>query len=358
MTERNPAPGRIAEEALEWHARQRQGGLQAAQQAEFMEWLVASPDHLREYLAVGRLAAELADAMRATHAHAWSPGEPSPVPTGNVVALPMRGRMRDVPVSNPRRAHGRRWLAAAVLVLTVGFAVRMAIPQSTHYTAAHGEPRRVELPDGTVAHLNAESAMRVRFGLLRRRIDLERGQASFVVAEDRRPLSVHAAGLQVQDIGTTFDVSLQREQARIGVAEGRVQVIGEDGAGRVLADLQAGQSARVAYRDQAVIVRDEDADTMTAWWTRRIVFHDESLRDVADAFNRLNATRLQVDDAAGAMRLTGNLRADDLASMRAFLDQQPMLATRATVDGIEVSARVPSVGAAPAGIPSTRASRR
>ena len=357
MTERNPAPGRIAEEALEWHARQRQGGLQAAQQAEFMEWLVASPDHLREYLAAGRLAAELADAMRAMPAHAWSLGEPSPAPACNVVALPMRGRMRDVP-ENPRRAHGRRWLAAAVLVLTVGFAVRMAIPQSTHYTAAHGEPRRVELPDGTVAHLNAESAMRVRFGLLRRRIELERGQASFVVAEDRRPLSVHAAGLQVQDIGTTFDVSLQREQARIGVAEGRVRVIGEDGAGRMLADLQAGQSARVAYRDQAVTVRDEDVDTMTAWWTRRIVFHDESLRDVADAFNRLNATRLQVDDAAGAMRLTGNLRADDLVSMRAFLDQQPMLVTHATKGGIEVSARVPSVGASPAGIPSTGASRR
>lgn len=358
MTERNPAPGRIAEEALEWHARQRQGGLQAAQQAEFMEWLVASPDHLREYLAVGRLAAELADAMRAMPVDARQSGAPSPAHAGNVVALPARRRMREVPVPNPHRAYGRRWLAAAVLVLTVGFALRMAIPQSTHYTAAHGQPRRVELPDGTVAHLNAESSMRVRFGPFRRRIELERGQASFVVAEDRRPLSVHAAGLQVQDIGTTFDVSLQREQARIGVAEGRVQVIGEDGEGRMLADLHAGQSARVAYRDQAVTVRDEDVDAMTAWWTRRIVFHDESLRDVADAFNRLNATRLQVDDAAGAMRLTGNLRADDLASMRAFLDQQPMLVTRATTGGIEVGARVPSVRALPASVPATGAPRR
>ncbi|HZX78165.1 FecR family protein [Lysobacter sp.] len=358
MTERNPAPGRIAEEALEWHARQRQGGLQAAQQAEFMEWLVASPEHLREYLAVGRLAAELADAMRAMPADARQTGGPSPARADNVVALPTRRRTHDMPVSSPRRAHGRRWLAAAVLVLTVGVAVRMAIPQSAHYAAEHGEPRRVELPDGTVAHLNAESAMRVRFGLFGRRIELERGQASFVVAPDRRPLSVHAAGLQMQDIGTTFDVSLQREQARIGVAEGRVQVIGEDGEGRMLADLHAGQSARVAYRDLAVTVRDEDVDTMTAWWTRRIVFHDESLRDVADAFNRLNGTRLQVDDAAGAMRLTGNLRADDLASMRAFLDQQPMLVTRATAGGIEVSARVSPVHASRASVPSTGAPNR
>lgn len=349
------------EEALEWHARQRQGGLQAAQQAEFMEWLVASPAHLREYLAVGRLAAELADAMRAMPADTRPVAEARPTRRGNVVALPTR--MRQVETARPRAAHGRRYLAAAVLVLAVGLGVRMAIPQSAHYAAAHGEPRRVQLPDGTVAHLNAESAMRVRFGLFRRRIELERGQASFVVAEDRRPLSVHAAGLQVQDIGTTFDVSLQREQARVGVAEGRVQVIGEDGEGGVLADLRAGQSARVAYRDQAVTVRDEDVDTMTAWWTRRIVFHDESLRDVADEFNRLNAVRLQVDDAAGAMRLTGNLRADDVASMRAFLDQQPMLSTRVTADGIEVSTRTPapapaSAFAHPAGTSSVTPSHR
>lgn len=349
MTERIPVPGRIAEEALEWHARQREGGLQAAQQAQFMEWLVASPEHLREYLAVGRLAAELADAMRTSPADTQPVADAWPPCRGNVVALPTRVRTRQVEAVRPRAAHGRRYLAVAVLVLAVGFGARIATPQSTHYTAAHGAPRRVQLPDGTVAHLNAESAMRVRFGLFHRLIELERGQASFVVAEDRRPLSVHAAGLRVQDIGTTFDVSLQREQARIGVAEGRVQVIGEDGEGRVLADLHAGQSARVAYRDQAVTVRDEDVATMTAWWTRRIVFHDESLRDVADQFNRLNATRLQVDDAAGAMRLTGNLRADDVASMRAFLDQQPMLATRATADGIQVSARMPSASAPPAG---------
>lgn len=343
MTQRTPAPRNIAEEALEWHALQREGGLRAPQQARFMEWLVASPEHLREYLAVGRLAAELADAMRAL------PADASCEPTrSNVVALPMRRtRVRTTP--HPRGAQGHRYALAVALLLTIGLGVRFAWPQTAQYVAAHGQPRRIELPDGTVAHLNAESAIRMRFSLLRRRVELERGQASFVVANDRRPLSVRAAGLEVQDIGTTFDVSLQREQARVGVTEGRVQVIAEDGAGRVLADLRAGQSARVAYRDQTVSLREEDADTMTAWWSRRIVFRDEALRDVADQFNRLNGVRLHVDDAAGALRLTGNLRADDLASMRAFLDQQPMLVTAATANGIEVRARTPA---------STRTSHR
>jgi transmembrane sensor len=337
--ERTPTTERVAREALEWHALQRQGGLGAVEQARFMDWLVASPEHLRSYLAVGRLAADLAEAMRAM------PLDPPQADTAgrgasNVIAWPVR-RIRRVSAStSPRRnVRFRHFAAAAGLLLVLGAAVRVAMPLSEHYIAAHGTPRSIELPDGTVAHLNAESALRIRFDLLERHVELERGQASFVVADEYRPLSVRAAGLQVRDIGTTFDVSLQREQARIGVAEGRVQVVGDDGDGRLLADLRAGQSARVAYRDQAVSISDEDVDTMTGWWTRRIVFRNESLRDVADQFNRINVMRLDVDDAAGALRLTGNLRGDDLASMRAFLDQQPTLATQAYSAGIRVSVR-------------------
>ncbi len=345
--ERETAASRIAQEALEWHALQRQGGLGAVRQAKFMEWLVASPAHLREYLAVGRLAAELAEAMRDLRDVAPHPRPEEPAARGNVVALPLASSRRPKqPQPQPRRSRAPHFVAAAVVVVAIGFAMRIAWPQSAHYVAGHGEPRHIELPDGTVAHLNAETALRIRFDLLRRRVELQRGQASFVVAKDRRPLAVHAAGLQVQDIGTTFDVSLQREQARIGVADGRVAIVGDDGEGRVLADLRAGQSARVSYRDQVVSVSEEDTDAMTAWWARRIVFRDEALRDVADQFNRLNTLRLDVDEAAGALRLTGNLRGDDLASMRAFLDQQPTLVTHVSSHGIRVSTRV-ATGDAP-----------
>jgi transmembrane sensor len=79
---------------------------------------------------------------------------------------------------------------------------------------------------------------------------------------------------------------------------------------------------------------------MNAWWRRRVVFQDEPLREVAEQFNRLNDVRLQVDDdVAGALRLTGNLRGDDLASLRTFLDQQPLLHTRVVDRKIRVGSR-------------------
>ncbi|WP_368563308.1 FecR domain-containing protein [Pseudoxanthomonas sp. UTMC 1351] len=368
MSESRHLQAHITREAAHWHALQRQGPLNATQQAQFMDWLVVSPEHLREYLAIGRVAGELGDAMRgmSIDLEALISDESTPSTPDNVVALPVRSslpplkaaphRSHSPRASSPQarspkarsskarssKARSPRIAAAAVLLLGLGIGVQASLPQSGHYVAAHGAPRSFALPDGTVVHLNAESTLSTRFSLFHRRVELSRGQASFIVAEDRRPFTAHAAGLEIQDIGTTFDVSLQREQARIGVTEGRVHIISDAGEGRLLADVRAGQNARVDYRDHAVRISQEDVDTMTAWWKRRIVFRDEPLRDVAEQFNRLNKVRLRIDDAAaGALRLTGNLSADDLDSLRVFLDEQPALTTTVTENEIRISARSP-----------------
>ena len=334
-------PSALTVAAAQWHARQREGALSVAQQREFMQWLLLSPEHLREYLAISQVAGALGDALRNMPIDLDTLlAAPAVVaPADNVVRLPLR-RTPPAPAVPPRtRRHLPGVAAAAALLLTLGIGAHLAWPQSMHYAAAHGNPRQLLLPDQTRVHLNAESGISVRYSLFGRRVELERGQASFVVARDRRPFAVHAAGLQVTDIGTTFDVSLLREQARIGVSEGRVQVRGGDGQGRMLADLLAGQRAQVDYRDQRVHIDHEDPASMTAWWQGRIVFRDEPLREVADRFNRINRQRLQISDEAGALRLTGNLRAGDLASLQAFLQQQPTLRIDQTDAGIAVRLR-------------------
>lgn len=351
MSEPCSHPARLTQEAAQWHALQREGRLSAEQQAQFMRWLVAAPEHLGEYLAVARIGAELSTLMRGMEVDldALLADAPAQRMSDNVVALPIRRPQPQRPLARPRRRLLSRSAIAATLLLGLGVAMQALWPQTQNYAAGHGAPRSFELPDHTVVHLNAESELSIHFSVFRRRVELSRGQASFIVADERRPFAVHAAGLQVQDIGTTFDVSLWREQARVDVAEGRVRVFSETGNARLLADLGAGESARVDYRDHTVSVSREDVGAMTAWWGQRIVFHDQSLRDVADQFNRLNRVRLQVDDeAAGALRLTGNLRGDDLASLRAFLDQHPSLRTTVVANRIRVGSRAPGTSAASA----------
>ncbi|WP_434030869.1 FecR family protein [[Pseudomonas] boreopolis] len=328
-------------EAAHWHALHRAGELAPEQQAQFMDWLVASPLHLREYLAIQCIAGELGGALRSMDIDLDALlAAPPHAPRDNVVALPLASTPRPAPAAARRPRLARAFALAATLagvaVLAHGFWPR----EHVHETGL-GAPRAFVLDDGSRIHLAGGSAIAVRMSWLQRRIELRRGQASFEVAPGRRPFEVRAAGLRIEDIGTTFDVALRQRQAQVEVAEGRVKVWdGHAPSAPLLADLRAGQSARIAYRDRATRISEEDPQAMTAWWNGRVVFRDEPLSEVAERFNRLNRTQLRIRDAeAGALRLTGNLRGGDIDSLLAFLRDQPTLDVRRAGDELLIGRR-------------------
>ncbi|WP_425612874.1 FecR family protein [Xanthomonas rydalmerensis] len=333
-------------EAAHWHAVQRMQPLDAKQEQQLLDWLTASPQHLREYLAMQRVAGELGEALRGMDldVDALLASDDAAAATGNVIALPVPRRVTATatPARDARTRAAPRWrLAAAAAVCAVAVLVGWNWPTSQTYRTALGEQRSVQLADGSTVRLNAQTQVRATLTPWSRTLQLLQGQASFVVAADRRPLQVQAGGLRVEDIGTTFDIALHQDQARIEVSAGRVHVWRQDQPQQpMLADLGAGQSARIDTADGRVELGNEDVAAMHAWWQRRIVFRDEPLANVAEDFNRLNRTRLLIDDTdAGAMRLTGNLRGDDVAALRAFLDAQPTLQVRTSANGIHVRSR-------------------
>ncbi|MXV12811.1 iron dicitrate transport regulator FecR [Xanthomonas sp. LMG 8992] len=329
--------------------------LDAKQEQQLLDWLTASPQHLREYLAMQRVAGDLGEALRGmdldVDALLASDDTADGAASGNVIALPLPRRapatatVAAAPTRAARTNAAPRWrLAAAAAVCAVAVLVGWNWPTSQTYTTALGEQRSVQLADGSTVRLNAQTQVRATLTPWSRKLQLLQGQASFLVAADRRPLQVQAGGLRVEDIGTTFDIALHPDQARIEVSAGRVHVWRQDQPRQpMLADLGAGQSARIDTADGRVELGNEDVAAMHAWWQRRIVFRDEPLANVAEDFNRLNRTRLLIDDAdAGAMRLTGNLRGDDVAALHAFLDAQPTLQVHTGADGIHVRSRIPT----------------
>lgn len=123
------AARRLTEEAAHWHALQRMQPLDADQQARFMEWLTASPAHVREYLAVTRVAGALGEALDAmaldVEALLQAERQRDTGPARNVVALPLPPR-RPVAAggtarsrSAARRSHWHVGLAAMLGLLTV-----------------------------------------------------------------------------------------------------------------------------------------------------------------------------------------------------------------------------------------------
>jgi transmembrane sensor len=93
------------------------------------------------------------------------------------------------------------------------------------YVTGAGETMLVRLPDGSVMHLAADSAVQLAQDGARRGVRLLAGEAFFQVVPDAgRPFIVAAGDLSATDVGTAFDVRLASAGAAVAVREGLVDV--------------------------------------------------------------------------------------------------------------------------------------
>lgn len=128
-------------------------------------------------------------------------------------------------------------IAASVLLLCcssvlVFYLLRPAAPVQETFTTLRtrsGEIRRVTLPDSSVIWLNAQSRMRIpsNFDKAIRQVYLDEGEAFFEVKHNtRKPFRVITAPLQVQVLGTSFNINAYHSlpHVKITVVTGKVGV--------------------------------------------------------------------------------------------------------------------------------------
>lgn len=361
---RQPDPERllIADAAAEWFVMHRTSTLTAVQREAFVRWLRASPEHVREYLALTGLADDVGRvAKRFTIAESalLERAQQEAAKVGAVIPLP---RSYGLPQANKHDEHGARpraMLAAAAVV--VALAVMLSIGwmsrQAPEYVTAHAEQRSWRLSDGSTVHLNSASKIKIHFDAAQRRVELVEGQAIFRVAKDSaRPFSVQAGNVEVSALGTEFDVYRRTAATTVSVIEGSVAVwsraemqplsLRESSAPTAPqataalaarnADFQqehkrhaplvlsAGEQARVAAAAAEVSQKSEDVRKAVAWLQRQIVFERDTLATAVDEFNRYSDTRIRIVDAEiAAMQINGIFSVYDVESFMRFLQRQP-----------------------------------
>lgn len=143
---------------------------------------------------------------------------------------------------------------------------------------------RFVLPDGTKVFLNAASRLRypVIFGNNERRVFLE-GEGYFEVFKDlEHPFRVVADGMEVEALGTVFNVNAYSDKGNIQttLVEGKVAVSGD--AGRVV--LNPGEQA--VYDEDRIQVRDVDWKEFVGWKDGLFVFNRMSLEDIMQQMKR------------------------------------------------------------------------
>ncbi|QDA61639.1 FecR family protein [Hymenobacter jejuensis] len=192
------------------------------------------------------------------------------------------------PASTDQRWY--RWAAAAVIagVLAGGgwLVQRKFTDPGVAYATAYGQTKIIHLPDGSEVTLNAHSTLRHASAWEAskpREVWLD-GEAFFAVKHlsDNKRFVVHTtAGLNVEVLGTTFDVYRRHQQARVVLLSGKVLVDFDDPQ-RSDVTMHPGELVQVLDKQTDVIKKAvSDPSDYTTWTTNRMVFAETPLEEVA-----------------------------------------------------------------------------
>lgn len=362
MERMSPIREQITTEAAEWFTRLGEKDVSAATREAFVQWMLRSPQHIEEYLAITRAWGDAAyargDALSKENLIRAAREEP---PTSNVIPLSLNPPNVSHPASarthdGAERAqpHSRglwRTAAAAMVLIAVALvwigAEHVLGPRTIH--TAIGEQRTITLEDGSVVSLNTASKLSYAFDSEERRITLEKGEARFDVAKDAaRPFVVSTSQATVRALGTVFNVQVAPSSTAVAVLEGRVEVVSreaesvseERSAPDTIAatdraqqeeervqrptriQLAAGEQAAVTPKGEILANAGPPLERVRAWTERRLIFREERLSDVIAEFNRYHKQALRIDDPALAEhRISGTFAVQDVASLLQYLER-------------------------------------
>lgn len=291
----NPQAGDLQQQAIDWLVRLRSDSLSEAEAREFAEWLAKDYRCGEAFSAAEALfdqmvtaAEELGPERKNTHTQA--------PPSADPLIFPASCQSRKKPNFWWGLPSG---MAAVWLLVMFGL-----LPEQSYwwrdwfsdYHTAIGEMRQIELPDGSKALLNTNTALSVNYSEHQRQIRLHHGQAQFSVTPDlNRPFDVRSGMLQVRALGTVFEVYRQTPHAvSVSVSEHAVAVMA---AGSESVKLKAGQSLRFHEGGELGAPETVTPEQRNAWQQQRISINDRPLVELINEVNRYRLGRIYLADA-------------------------------------------------------------
>jgi ferric-dicitrate binding protein FerR (iron transport regulator) len=214
------------------------------------------------------------------------------------------------------------WLrvAASVAFLVLGTAVVWWVYFSspeTAYQTAYSEQREILLPDGTQVTLNANSTLSIGEAWQDeqlREVWLE-GEAYFKVVKKPKAADgrfiVHTHELDIEVLGTEFNVQARRGKTEVVLNEGKVQLHQRRESQKMIMEPGEKVSLDAGQRLSKVSV---DAERYASWKDNRLFFDNTSLQEIFLRIQDIHGYKIQVSDTTLLQQqFTGSCPVNDIS---------------------------------------------
>lgn len=189
----------------------------------------------------------------------------------------------------------------ALLCMMSWWAYNYMQPPTMQTVSTLADTRFVRLPDGTEVTLNHFSSLTypARFKSRQREVKLE-GEAYFEVAKDRKhPFIVQTAALDVEVLGTHFNVEayLRDPEVKATLLEGSVAVsVRDNGQHLILSPNESAIYNKV--KKQLTLEETADAPTEIVWRRGEFIFNHLPLQEIARQLSNSFGVDIVVRDKA------------------------------------------------------------
>lgn len=204
----------------------------------------------------------------------------------------------------PTRRRRRAWLAGTIAAMAASVAAilisyRLPSMEDAILRTRAGETRTVSLEDGTMMALNGNTVVRRPYSDPRQ-VVLEHGEMFVTVAhDDRHPFRVIAGSAIFQDVGTAFNVRVDRDEAEVGVAEGVVAYDPDH------ADIRIDAGRSLAVREGKVMLGSTAKLNVGSWRSGRLIYSNADIGRATADLSRSLGISITVSPNVKARRFTG-----------------------------------------------------
>jgi transmembrane sensor len=213
---------------------------------------------------------------------------------------------------------------AASVALLVSFTVVLWMLGNDHtqtVTTAYGEVKAITLPDQSIVMLNGNSILTYEdaWDAQTPREVWIKGEAYFDIKHLNRDTSfvapgdrfiVHGNGIDIQVLGTSFNVKSRRNKTNIALLTGKIEVSYADPASVSSGGLVMLPGDYVEYSGQKLLTKKKLARPHKAatWTVREITFTDPSLNDIMETLQDNYGYAVNVEDQElMAMKIEGEI---------------------------------------------------